>query len=632
MASEAPDSAECGSASPPASAELFRDPHLAAFFPGLLVCDLAGRLVAADDAALGLLPVGADLEATVAELARPALEILAADSGEASVEVAAGEPPVEGIATLSARGGRTRLVIHLRNPERSEAVRRLVERNRIYEAVLRTGPVFVHVYDRDMNSRWATSSLRPELGHQPSRLLSAEENYEFVHPDDVPENRLDRRADQSAIDDGRRRIRVRHADGDWRWLQILSVNLLEDPSVGSLVVHAWDVTEEVEREREVEDARARLAALIDVLDEAVVVVDDERIAFANGRVREFFPGVDAPETLIGRSAAELADVFAESMADPEGFKTTAAAIVARGETVRGGTVETADGRTLEQNFLAIGTGERPGGRVWVYRDITLQLELRRRQEHLLELERQERQAAEQQAEALRELDDLKTEFVASVSHELRTPLSSISSYVELLLDPLGPPLTEEQRRIGDSIARGASRLARLVDDLLELARLQSGNLEVVIAKTDIPGTLAEAIADINAGLLPEVEIVQEVAGGPPAATDRYRVLQILTNLLGNAVRYASHRVVCRARTAAGGWVIEVLDDGPGAPANQLDRIFEPFYRVESTRGEEYGPPSGTGLGLAVSARLAERLGGSLEFENRPEGGALVRLFVPFGGP
>ena len=143
-------------------------------------------------------------------------------------------------AILTRRGSRrSRLddqpvvVVHLRDPRSSPIVRDLAERVRLYEAVLTTGPIFVHVYDRDMNSRWSTASLRPELGYEPQQPMSAEENYAFVHPDDVPDAAHGPAPDRDGEPPPPRRIRVRDAEGEWRWLALLSVDLLDDPDVGS---------------------------------------------------------------------------------------------------------------------------------------------------------------------------------------------------------------------------------------------------------------------------------------------------------------------------------------------------------------------------------------------------------------
>ena len=509
--------------------------------------------------------------------------------------------------------------------ELRDQLRVLRERVRLYEAVLVTGPVFVHVYDREMNSRWSTATLRPELGHQPAELMSAEQNYEFVHPEDRAEAR--RRADELLRGDGHtpRRIRVRDAEGEWRWLAILAANLLDDPGVGSIVVHSWDVTEEVAREEEVDAARRLLASLIDTLDEAVVVISEGKVAFANAKISQFFPAVGEHQRLIGRPAEEMQEAFSESMADPDGFIESARRIVAAGEVLRGRYVETAEARMFEQHFLPVHVGGRLTSRMWVYRDVTGQLQLERRQQRLLEMEREARLSAEEQNDRLRELDELKTAFVATVSHELRTPLSALRSYIELLLDPEGEPLSPEQRQIAAAVQRGALRLGRLVDDLLVLAKLQSRSLQIERSNVDVPGVVAEAIDDVRRGLSTDIQLTTDFVPGPSIQTDRIRLTQIVSNLVGNAAKFAHQDVHCSAHPAGDHWIIEVRDDGPGIRAEDLDHVFEPFFR-----GDYFGRDrrQGTGLGLPISSQLAELMGGSLQLANGDAGGAVARLVLP----
>ncbi len=511
-----------------------------------------------------------------------------------------------------------------REAESSMNARRLAERVRLYEAVLATGPLLVHVYDEQMNSRWSSASLRPELGHSPAQELTAEENFSLVHPEDLPEARLDAERVRSG-DPGPKRIRVRDASGEYRWLSILSVNLLDDPDVGSILVHAWDITSEVEREEEIDAARRRLAALIDTLEEAVIVVSGDIVTYANPRVAELFPTVGSHEEVVGKRAADLRAAFAQSIADPEEWLESGQRAIDSGEPVRRRLVETADGRTLEQTFVPIHVGDRETSRMWVYRDVTAQQQLQRRREEVLRLEREARLGAEEQNEKLRELDDLRVALVATASHELRTPLSAVSSYLGLLLDLGADPLTDEQRRIATAAERGVRRLSRLVDELLFLAQLQAGSMQVERETVDVPALVGEAIDELQQSEPDGVEIVFDAGPGPTVRSDRARLLQIVTNLLTNARKYADRRVECSARFGDGEWTIEVRDDGEGLSAKELERAFEPFF---SGRRPQHSSMTSAGLGLAISAELATLLGASVTLENAPGGGAVARLFVP----
>lgn len=221
---------------------------------------------------------------------------------------------------------------------------------------------------------------------------------------------------------------------------------------------------------------------------------------------------------------------------------------------------------------------------------------------------------------------MKNAFVATVSHELTTPLSAVRSYIDLLLDPEGESLTEEQRELAAAVQRGALRLARLVDDLLVLAQLQSRSLRVECSSVDVPAVIADVVEEVKRGIRRDVSIGTDLESGPAVGTDRVRLTQIVSNLLGNAAKSARGEVRCSARPAAGHWVIEVVDDGPGIAPEDLEHVFEPFYRGRS--GNSSGR-HGTGLGLPISAQIAELLGGSLTIANSAESGAVARLVVPF---
>jgi signal transduction histidine kinase len=402
--------------------------------------------------------------------------------------------------------------------------------------------------------------------------------------------------------------------------------LLDDPDVGRIVVHAWDITQEVAREEQIDASRRLLASLIDTLGEGVVVVSDGRVAFANAKITHFFPAVADHQELIGHPAEEMHGAFSQRMADPEEFVESAWRLVSAGEAVRGRLVETADGRIFEQNFLPVHVGGRLTSRMWVYRDVTEQRQFERRQKRVLEMEREARLSAERQNDRLRELDELTNTFVATVSHELRTPLSAIRSYIDLLLDPEGEPLRDEQRELAAAVHRGTLRLARLVDDLLVLAQLQSHSLQVERSSVDVPAAISDAVEEVRRGSQRDVSITTDLASGPAVGTDRVRLTQIVSNLLGNAAKFARAEVRCSARPAAGHWVIEVVDDGPGIAVEDLEYLFEPFYRGRSGNSSRR---QGTGLGLPISAQIAELLGGSLAIANSPDPGAIARLIIPF---
>lgn len=228
------------------------------------------------------------------------------------------------------------------------------------------------------------------------------------------------------------------------------------------------------------------------------------------------------------------------------------------------------------------------------------------------------------ARALEELNRLKSEFISTVSHELRTPLTYIHGYAELLLRrQFEPDMAAEA--VGE-IHGAAVRMARLVDDLLDLSRMEAGRLTLRPTRIELPELLraAAAASGVQAGR----EIRLELAELPPLLADPDRLRQVLDNLLSNAQRYApSGRVTVRARADGERVRVEVIDEGPGLSREEQARVFEPFYRGANS---EVLPLRGGGLGLTIVRRLVEAHGGRVGLTSRPGRGSTFWFTLPVG--
>ena len=229
---------------------------------------------------------------------------------------------------------------------------------------------------------------------------------------------------------------------------------------------------------------------------------------------------------------------------------------------------------------------------------------------------------------LREADRMRRDFVANVSHELRTPLTAIQGYVEALQDAQ-PPEPDEAQRFLEIIARQASRMERLVRDLLRLARLEAGQEPVERTDVDVGHLFDDVIVELS----PAIEGRRQrfvVTVEPEAAavrTDAAKLHDAIRNLVENAGAYAppATTIELTARRTDDRIHITVADQGPGIPAADLTRIFERFYRVDKARSRESG---GTGLGLAIVKHLVGLIGGEVHAANRPDGGAIFTITLP----
>jgi two-component system, OmpR family, phosphate regulon sensor histidine kinase PhoR len=248
------------------------------------------------------------------------------------------------------------------------------------------------------------------------------------------------------------------------------------------------------------------------------------------------------------------------------------------------------------------------------------------------LDRQQMELAEgrDQRERILRLQRVRQEFVANVSHELKTPLTLIRGFTETLLD--GGLEDEAHRRLFvEKIERNAGRLERIVEDLLELARLEEPGAAPGQARVDLVslarGTV-EAFRDAAAARGLRVEL--EPAAGPiPVRGDAEMLDRALSNLVDNAVKYTRDGSVTVAvgREEERAWC-EVRDTGPGIPEEHLPRVFERFYRVDRGRAREVG---GTGLGLAIVRHVAELHGGGVSARSEMGRGATFRLELPAAG-
>jgi two-component system phosphate regulon sensor histidine kinase PhoR len=329
--------------------------------------------------------------------------------------------------------------------------------------------------------------------------------------------------------------------------------------------------------------QAETTALVESMVEGVIAADERgRIVTANPAARRML-GYDEAEPLPGL---------------PELFRVKAAREVVNA-VLSGAAVQN---RELEMDDRVFLMNARPlpsGGAVLVIHDLT----------------------------EMRRLEAMRRDFVANVSHELKTPLTSISGYAETLLTDTPDP--ETTRRFLSTIATNARRMQRLVDNLLDLARLEAGRWQPEREPIDVAEAARdtwEALRDGSRAVA--VDFGVEVADDADTVlADADAIRQVLTNLLDNSLRYTPRggRIVCRSRVEGNGVSISVADNGSGIVPEHLPRIFERFYRSDPSRSREEG---GTGLGLAIVKHLVEVHGGRVSAESSRGVGTTITCWFP----
>jgi signal transduction histidine kinase len=236
----------------------------------------------------------------------------------------------------------------------------------------------------------------------------------------------------------------------------------------------------------------------------------------------------------------------------------------------------------------------------------------------------------ERTEALERADRLRAQFLSHVSHELRTPLTSIKGFIQNLLDGLTGPLNEKQQRYLVRMSDNSDRLVRMIEDLLDRTRIETGRLEVHPADVELEPCLADVIEQLK----PLAQVKQQSLEFRCADTevvvwaDRDRLIQTVVNLVQNAIKFTppggTVSVACELPTHRTAMVL-VRDTGPGIAPEYLDKIFDPFFRIQ--QGQRTAP-KGLGLGLSIVKTLVELQGGEVAARNHAEGGAELSFTIP----
>ena len=333
--------------------------------------------------------------------------------------------------------------------------------------------------------------------------------------------------------------------------------------------------------RRLDESRRELDSVLNSMQEAVIAVGrDLRVEWANQRLERLLPnGVRRGQPLV------------ESVRDPN-------LLLALQTCVESRAVSSARATTITPGkvFNVTAAPMPAGGAVAVMYDLT-------------DIERVEK---------------TRRDFIANVSHELRTPLTSIQGYAETLLDTERGPAAE----FLEIIRKNALRMSRLTEDLLALARVESGEYKLkkqALAPLDLVNEAAQYARESITTNGMRVEVAAEAL--KPVSADRDAIFQVFTNFVDNAAKYAaaSDRIVIGSRDVEGGVQFFVRDFGPGIPSEHLGRLFERFYRVDKARSRDSG---GTGLGLAIAKHIVLAHGGSIAAESELHHGSTFLFILP----
>jgi PAS domain S-box-containing protein len=498
----------------------------------------------------------------------------------------------------------------------NEALRRSEEH---FRRLIEHSYDLVQVLDREGRISYTGPSVQRLLGYTPEEI-SGGTIPDYMHPDDLPAAAaLVAQIFANPGVSGSLEYRVRHRDGTWRWMEAFARTLSPTSAEEGLVANARDITERKLAQLAVEASEARHRSLIEAAQDVIAVIDAEGVyRFLSPSVRDLL-GFE-PEEMVGRSAFDFMH--------PDDVAT----ILPRLEKVMTspGTVESVEYRNLhrdgswrylESRGRTILPDSADAGAVALVRDVTDRVEA----EAALRQAKAEAEEARLEAERA---NHAKSEFLSRMSHELRTPLNSILGFAQVLEEVEMAP---EYRNGVRHILHGGRHLLRLINEVLDIARIETDQRALSLEPVRLGGVVREAVDMVRplaaARGIRMVEVSDATADRFVHA-DRQRLAQVLLNLLSNAVKYnrpgGTATISCEPaldREGVERLRVRVADEGSGIAPEHRERLFAPFDRL----GAEHSGVEGTGLGLSLSRHLARAMGGELALERTAPEGSVFRV-------
>jgi PAS domain S-box-containing protein len=377
-----------------------------------------------------------------------------------------------------------------------------------------------------------------------------------------------------------------------------------------------DISERKRMEASAKLLADRLASAVESIQDAFALFDDnDRLVLCNSVYRRLI-GDALPGPLVGRSYEHLLDAWIDDIAfadEVERARFRAERLTRRRhDQTTSFDLRMRDGRTLR----VIDRRTAEGGIVKTIWDLTDDV-------HLAEELREARKIADA-------ANGAKSEFLSSMSHELRTPLNAILGFAQLLQLDKKEPISDRHQLHVQQILKGGQHLLRLIDDILDLSRIEAGG----ISMSTEPVSVRELLDEVTATLVPMAArhgLQVEVGALPPklplVAADRTRLAQIFMNFGSNAIKYnrPAGKVTFIVSTPTPGYVrVAVRDNGIGIPSGMQDKLFQPFQRA----GQETGPIEGTGIGLVITKRLAQLMQGDVGFRSVSDEGSEFWVDIP----
>ncbi|MGR3803186.1 CHASE domain-containing protein [Marinibacterium profundimaris] len=487
-----------------------------------------------------------------------------------------------------------------------EQARALEVINRRWTTALAGSGIGVFDVDLETNTSIVNDTWWHILGLDPSDRDPQSIFMSHVHPDDLGRMlQNDRDCIEGRTSLSNTEIRVRHSDGQWRWLHSNATVFTNGTDSGRpsrhLIGTQQDITALKTAEAELQESLETFRIAHAGAPVGIALLDE------TGR---FSRVNEALCRLARRDEAQLLSNFREELAIPED----------RGiidETMAAGLAGDSEGATREWRMA------RPNGdHVWVRSSIALV--------RSSDGERRLWVECFEDIDAARQIDQMKTEFISTVSHELRTPLTAIRGALGLITALAKHQLDTKPAHLLDIASRNCEQLIHLVNDILDMEKLASGKMDMALERRELDALIGESI-EANATYATEREITTVAdlgCDGAMVEVDAVRFQQVMSNLLSNAVKFSerSSAITVRSRPVGADMIrIEVIDTGPGIPADMQEAIFDRFKQI---RRAEMEKQKGTGLGLYISRMMTGAMKGTIGVDSTPGEGSTFWLEFP----
>ena len=499
--------------------------------------------------------------------------------------------------------------------ERKKTESVLRESEEKFRKIFEENPVSILMTGKDMGIIRANSAFCKLVGYSEDELkMFTFRN--LTHPDFIPNDEL------SLLRLVAGEIPVYHTEKKYIrkdrteiWGSV-TVNLIHSNTgeVQFFLVMIEDITARKKTMAELDNSLSLLRATLESTEDGLLVVDNSgRIIQYNERFLDMWR---IPEEIIAKRDDNLALSFVSNqLIHPDAFRRTVVDYYRNINAITSDIIEFLDGRIFERFSRPQLVSGNSVGRVWSFRDIT---SMKKTEADLI--------AAKELAE---ESDRLKTAFLHNVSHEIRTPMNAIIGFSSLLNEPgLSEP---EKKQYIEIIFQSGGQLLSIINDIVDIANVESGQAKINLSKFNLNSAL-KSLTEQFSIIARANDIEIRMNPGMPdteseIVTDNTKLVQILSNLINNAVKFTKKGAIEYGYRLSGNWLeFYVNDTGIGISAEHLPRIFDRFYQVDSKVSRQY---SGTGLGLSICKGFVELLGGSISVESEPGTGTKFMFVIPF---